>query len=250
MPKSKRSKLITLTKTQKKGREGKESLYNQIRDNLDIYKYVWVFDVANMRNSFLKDVRRDWAESKILFGRTKVMAKALGLTPEDEAHDGLYKLSKYIKGAVGLLMTNESPNDVQDYFAKFTKSDFPRAGQEAAVDFTLPAGIIYSRGGQIAPEDDLPLPHSLESMMRVQLEVPTTLKNGKIMIESEYEVCSEGDVLDAKQTRLLKLFGIACADFKVRLVAYWTDGEVHVVQRNSEGNSEEEDEDADDDGNE
>ncbi|KAJ8101192.1 ribosomal protein L10-domain-containing protein [Lipomyces tetrasporus] len=229
MPKSKRSKLVTLTKTQKKGREGKELLFNQIREALEVYKYVWVFDITNMRNSFLKDVRRDWNGSRLLFGRTKVMAKALGLTQEDEARNNLSKLSKYVKGAVGLLLTSEDPETVETYFSDFGKSDFPRAGQVASVSFTVPSGIIYSRAGQIPVEDDIPLPHSLESTLRVQLGVPTSLKNGKIVIENDFEVCKEGDVLDAKQTRLLKLFGIACAEFRVRLVAYWGDGIVHEL---------------------
>ncbi|KAK9239293.1 ribosomal protein L10-domain-containing protein [Lipomyces kononenkoae] len=229
MPKSKRSKLVTLTKTQKKGREGKELLFDQIREALELYKYVWVFDVANMRNSFLKDVRRDWNGSRLLFGRTKVMAKALGLTKEDEVKENMSKLSKYVKGAVGLLLTNEDPDTVVTYFAEFAKSDFPRAGQIASVSFTIPSGIIYSRGGQISAEDDLPLPHSLESTLRVQLGVPTSLRNGKIMIDNDFEVCKEGSVLDAKQTRLLKLFGVACAEFRVRLVAYWGDGVVHEL---------------------
>ncbi|KAK9365923.1 ribosomal protein L10-domain-containing protein [Lipomyces kononenkoae] len=229
MPKSKRSKLVTLTKTQKKGREGKELLFTQIREALESYKYVWVFDVANMRNSFLKDVRKDWNGSRLLFGRTKVMAKALGLTKEDEVKENMSKLSKYIKGAVGLLLTNEDPDTVETYFTDFAKSDFPRAGQMAGVSFTIPAGIIYSRGGQISAEDDLPLPHSLESTLRVQLGVPTSLRNGKIMIDNDFEVCKEGRVLDAKQTRLLKLFGVACAEFRVRLVAYWGDGVVHEL---------------------
>ena len=39
------------------------------------------------------------------------------------------------------------------------------------------------------------------------------------MLEGEYEVCREGQVLDSRQTRLLKLFGVATAEFKVQLVA-------------------------------
>jgi mRNA turnover protein 4 len=42
----------------------------------------------------LKDVRKAWEDSKVLFGKTKVMAKALGTTPEDEYQENLYKLSK------------------------------------------------------------------------------------------------------------------------------------------------------------
>jgi mRNA turnover protein 4 len=57
-------------------------------------RQVWVFAVENMRNTYLKDVRKAWDGSKVLFGRTKVMAKALGATPEDEYQTNLHKLSK------------------------------------------------------------------------------------------------------------------------------------------------------------
>jgi mRNA turnover protein 4 len=46
-----------------------------------------------MRNTYLKDVRKAWDDSKVLFGKTKVMAKALGTTPEDEYQVNLHKLS-------------------------------------------------------------------------------------------------------------------------------------------------------------
>jgi mRNA turnover protein 4 len=47
-----------------------------------------------MRNTYLKDVRTAWNDSKVLFGRTKIMAKALGTTPEDEYQENLHKLSE------------------------------------------------------------------------------------------------------------------------------------------------------------
>jgi hypothetical protein len=40
MPKSKRSKVVSLTKTDKKTREWKESLFSKIRDSVDAYNYV------------------------------------------------------------------------------------------------------------------------------------------------------------------------------------------------------------------
>lgn len=49
--------------------------------------------------------------------------------------------------------------------------------------------------------------------------MPSRLGGGKVMLEGEYEVCREGQVLDSRQTRLLKLFGVATAEFKVQLVA-------------------------------
>jgi len=57
---------------------------------------VWIFDVENMRNTYLKDVREAWNDSKIFFGKTKIMAKALGTTAEDEYQENLHLLSKVL----------------------------------------------------------------------------------------------------------------------------------------------------------
>lgn len=46
-----------------------------------------------MRNNFLKDIRNEWKTSRFFFGKNKVMAKALGTTPEDEYKEGLKQLS-------------------------------------------------------------------------------------------------------------------------------------------------------------
>lgn len=64
MPKSKRSRLVTLSKTQKKGKELSQRLYSNVRESLDRYQTCFVFSVENMRNTFLKDVRTDLADSR------------------------------------------------------------------------------------------------------------------------------------------------------------------------------------------
>ena len=105
-----------------------------------------------------------------------------------------------------------------DFFSSYVKDDYARAGTVATRDFILPAGIVYSRGGEIPQEEDLPLPHTFDSVLR-ELGVPTRLDKGKVMLDQEYQVCKEGEVLDSKQTRLLKQFGIQTAEFRVRMLA-------------------------------
>jgi mRNA turnover protein 4 len=146
------------------------------------------------------------------------MAKALGSTPEDEYQPNTRLLSKYLIGNVGLLFTNREPSDITEYFASLAKTDFARAGTEATREFKIPAGIVYSMGGEIAAEDDVPMAHSLEPELR-KLNMPTSLVKGKISLQNAYTVCKEGDTLDSRQTRLLKLFGVATAEFSVQLVA-------------------------------
>jgi mRNA turnover protein 4 len=157
----------------------------------------------------------------LFFGKTKVMAKALGSTPETAYQTNTHLLAPYLAGNVGLLFTDRSPEDVAAHFAANTPTDFARAGTRATRRFAIPEGIVYSLGGEVAAEDDVPMAHGLEPELR-RLNVPTSLSKGKITLQNEYEVCREGQVLDSRQTRLLKLFGVATAEFRVRVVAYWS----------------------------
>lgn len=146
------------------------------------------------------------------------MAKALGTSPEDEYQPSTHLLSKHLVGNVGLLFTNREPDSIVEYFDGFSQTDYARAGTPASRSFTVPAGMVYSMGGEIAADEDVPMAHSLEPELR-KLNMPTTLVKGKITLENPYTVCNEGDVLDSRQTRLLKLFGVATADFTVQLSA-------------------------------
>ena len=78
MPKSKREKQISLTRTQKKGLELKQDVIQKVKDAADKYARVFVIRVENMRNNKLKEVREEWHHSKFFFGKNKVMAFALG----------------------------------------------------------------------------------------------------------------------------------------------------------------------------
>jgi mRNA turnover protein 4 len=64
MPKSKRAKVFHLTQVTKKGREQKDKLFANIRESIPQYQHCFVFSVDNMRNNYLKDVRRDLSDSR------------------------------------------------------------------------------------------------------------------------------------------------------------------------------------------
>jgi mRNA turnover protein 4 len=221
MPKSKRARVVHLTKVDKKGKELTLKLFSNVRECLDQYQYCFVFSVENMRNTYLKDVRNQLSDCRLFFGKTKVMSKALGSSPEDEYQPSTHLLSKYLVGNVGLLFTNREPSAIKEYFDEFSKTDFARAGTVATRTFVVPAGIVYSMGGEIAAEDDVPMSHSIEPELR-KLNMPTSLVKGKITLENPYTVCEEGKPLDSRQTTLLKRFGVATAEFTVQLQAYWS----------------------------
>lgn len=221
MPRSKRSKLVTLAQTDKKGKENKTRIFDEIRSALDEFRFVWILQLDDVRTPVLQDIRTDWAGSKLILGKRRVLEKALGDTPEEEYKDNLHKLSKLCTGVSGLLFTNETPDTVQAYFTAYSKQDYSRAKSKAPIDFTIPEGIVYSRGGQIAIEEDVPMSHSLEETLRNKLKVPTKIKAGKIILNEPYVVCTEGETLDVRKALLLKQFGVAASEFKVNTIAYF-----------------------------
>lgn len=222
MPKSKRNRIIHTSIVQKKpSKERSEALFSAVQEAADSYAHMFVFGVENMRNTYLKNVRQNFSDSRIFYGKTKVMAKALGSGKEDEHAPGLAKLGGFLQGSVGLLCTNRAPGEVLEFFEGFVEVDFARAGTVATRRVVVPAGVVYSRGGEVAVEDDVPLPHSLEVTVR-KWGMPTRLEKGKVVLDQEYVVCEEGKVLNSHQTALLKVFGIAMAEFKVDVYAYWS----------------------------
>ncbi|KAG0672495.1 mRNA turnover and ribosome assembly protein [Maudiozyma exigua] len=221
MPRSKRSKLVTLAQTDKKGRANKERIFDEVREGLDTYRYVWLLLLDNVRTPVLQEIRQAWTGSKLMMGKRKVLEKALGDTRENEYKENLYKFTKLCNGVTGLLFTNETPEVVEEYFKAYERSDFSRPNSKAPISFTIPEGIIYSRGGQIPVDDDVPMVHSLEPTLRTKYDIPTKIKAGKITLEAPYHVCQEGETLDVRKALILKQFGIAASVFKVKLAGYY-----------------------------
>ena len=156
--------------------------------------------------------------NSLFFGKTKVMAVALGLSKESEPYPNTSALSPYLRGNVGLLFSPRIPTEIVTYFETFQPEDYARSGSVASRNFTIPAGIVYSRAGEISQEDDVPLTHSIEPTLR-KLGVPSRLVKGRIELENDYSVCRAGDILGSGQTTLLKMFGIVTARFVVEIQA-------------------------------
>ncbi|KAH3666647.1 hypothetical protein WICMUC_005551 [Wickerhamomyces mucosus] len=221
MPRSKRSRLLTLAQTDKKGRENKERLFDEIRESLDTFKFVWIFHLDDVRTPVLQQIRQDWVGSKLILGKKRVLEKSLGDNIQEEYKENLSKFAKFIEGVSGLLFTNEDIDTVIQYFESYTKSDYSRAKTRSPISFTIPQGIIYSRGGQIAEDEDVAMSHSLEETLRNKFKIPTKIKSGKIWLDEPYHVVDQGEKLDIRKALILKQFGIAASEFKVKVKAYY-----------------------------
>ncbi|KZV95495.1 hypothetical protein EXIGLDRAFT_610534, partial [Exidia glandulosa HHB12029] len=198
----------------------------QLQECADKYKLCYVFEVANMRNSHLKDVRQRWKDTgRIFFGRNTVIAKALGSTEADEHKPGLHKLAKHLNGPVGVFFTDHDAGETEAWFAHYEQLDFARAGNKATKDVTIDAGPIMQHSSD-PPE---PFQHTMEPQLR-KLGLSTRLERGVPTLDQPHVVCRKGDVLTAEQAQILKLIGERLATFRARLLARWSAESTAVVQ--------------------
>jgi len=177
------------------------------------------------------------------------MAKALGLTPEEEHKIGLHKLSKVrsirlhlcsqaewknssqqVKGQVGLLFTDSEPQEVTEWFDDFKQPDFARAGNVASRTIILPEGPVM-RHHSDPPE---PFPHNEEPQLR-KLGLSTSMTRGVPTLSSPHQLCEKGKTLTAEQAQLLKLIGERMVVFRVGLIARWEAASGEVTQQEGGG---------------
>lgn len=228
MPKSKRNRQITLSKTRKKGLEMKQHLIEEIQKNVDSYARIVLFSVCNMRNNVLTDVRKIWRHSRFFFGKNRVMARALGKTPEEEYRDNLHKISERLKGQCGLLFTNSSKDEILRWFETFYVTDFARTGSIAEETVNLDEGPLKQ------------FSHSIEPHLR-QLGMPTALQKGVVTLIKDFQVCKEGDILTPEQAQILKLLGNHTVQFKMIVHCIWTNnGEFENLKNDTIDNGKEE----------
>ena len=232
MPKSKRNRVVPTSKVKKSRKELVRRLHTNVQQAASEYRFIWVFSVQNMRNTFIKKVRSDFTDSRFFMGKTKLMAHALGSSTETEHLPGLAALREYLSGEVGVLCTNRSTEEIEEYFTNFVESDYARAGVTAQDDFLIPKGVPLTTHYGVEDGEEDPISMAIEPRLR-KLNIPTRIVRGKVILEESaeaedvmnddegYVVCRAGDVLDSRQTEILKIFGARMAEFRVNLSAVY-----------------------------
>ncbi|WCJ18243.1 hypothetical protein M5689_000613 [Euphorbia peplus] len=210
MPKSKRNKAVSLTKTKKKGREHKETIVNSIREAAEAYNSIYVFSFQNMRNLKFKEFRDKLkSTSRFFLGSNKVMQVSLGRSVADEVRPGLYQVSKLLRGDAGLFMTNLSKEEVERLFNEFEECDFARTGTIASEKVELKEGPLEQ------------FTHEMEPLLRKQ-GMPVRLNKGVVELVSDFVVCEEGKHLSPESARILRLLGMKMATFRLQLICRWS----------------------------
>ncbi|XP_047318404.1 mRNA turnover protein 4 homolog [Impatiens glandulifera] len=218
MPKSKRNKQVTLSKTKKKGRVHKEAFVDSIREAADKYDSAYVFTYENMRNLKFKEFRDKLkSSSRFFLGSNKVMQVALGRSVSDEIKPGIYNLSKLLRGNSGLCFTNLPKGEVLSLFNDYEELDFARTGGLALEKVELKEGHLDQ------------FSHEMEPLLR-KLGLPTKLEKGDVMLTSDHVVCEAGKPISPETSRILRLLGIKMATFKLHLICRWKTDEFELYK--------------------
>lgn len=212
MPKSKRARVVSLTKTQSQGRAGKAANIERIQGLCDEFSTIFLYSCANMRTNLLKRLRNEMKDnSQFYMGKNTLARLAFGKTKETAYLPDLEKLSRNIRGDVGILFTNKPADEVEKYFSEYSELDFARAGNVAAETITRNKGPCSQ------------FPSSMYEPLR-KLQLPVVLKKGIIEFEEDYAICVKGDVLSPEQAQALKIFEHKIATFKVKLLFRYREG--------------------------
>jgi mRNA turnover protein 4 len=229
---------VNLTKTAKKGKDGKENLIQHIRTALDSFSTVYIFSVENMRTEIIQAARAELkGRARFFIGKNRVMAKALGCTREEEQRENISELSSQLTGEVGLLFVREevpssytlneeagegiiSEDELIAYLDSLERPDFARPGTIATETVIVPAGPLMT-------SDGIPIPSNLEGQVR-QCGLQVSLIRGVVVVPEgpERVICSEGDKLTPEQARLLKLLNFPMVTFRVKLESRYRNGVV------------------------
>jgi mRNA turnover protein 4 len=114
MPRSRRQRVVPVSKTKKQTAANKHALVEQIQEALDQYAHVYVFAVHNMRVEKMNRVRERFkATTRFFMGKNKVMAVALGRTVDAEYKPRLVSVAEHLLGNCALMLSNEPLDDVQ-----------------------------------------------------------------------------------------------------------------------------------------
>jgi len=226
MPRSKRARLVPLTKVSKRAtREHKSAFVDDVREAVDNHDSLFLFSYENMRSSKVKDIRmhyrtstnsmddNDSAPSRIFLGKNKLLQIALGKNPEDEYADNLRHVSGEVSESVGLLFTSRSKKSVMEYFENLVEPDFARAG------FIAPRDVVITN--EMLSDHPVSM---LEQQFRKQ-GLPVKIENGLIVLldgKKTYRFCKEGETLSPEKCKALSHFGIKLSEFRVKLVCHWS----------------------------
>eukprot|EP01084_Bolivina_argentea_P003253 6087_1 len=216
----KNPELMSFTKVKKKTIEDKRANMEKVRDLVDQYSHIYVFDTNNFRNPLMKKLKKEFEfNGRFFMGKVKPTMIALGKNEHNEYRDNLRfvanALLKVAKGGhKGLFFTNNKPDKINHFFRNYKVTTFAKTGFVATKDYIINKGELNQ------------FVFSQEYVLK-RLGIPVVLKNGRLILNQNYILCEKGQPLKPEQCKLLELFNEPMAKFCVNIYGYWTNNEYY-----------------------
>jgi len=211
MPKSKRTKVVSLNKTTSNKKDLKEKVMDKLKSYFKKYNNVYLLDFQNLTNESQKKVTMS-LQGSLLFGKKSVLrvffVAKMGQYPSlDQLIEKLE--DKNLKD-VCLFFTNSPKSEVLSIIKEFKSSEF--AQPETIASATV----------QLAPGTEVfdSISSSNDAYLR-NMGLFVTVKNGKLNLEEKFVAAIKGKPVTVIQSKILKMLGIKVGTFEAKPICLW-----------------------------
>lgn len=206
MPKAKRGKEISLTRTRSKKMTIKQKIMNKITDLDSRYNNILIIKLTNLNNEIQSNLRTQIL-GDFLFGKKRVMQKYFEINSEkNNLYIKFNEMFKQIKSEVDkhcLLFTNQNLTKIKKSLKSITGFVFAQPG-------TIPnVNVKFEKGTEVLKN----LATSNAEHLR-NLGVFVTVDKGKLNLEEDFLACQKGVPLSVNQCKLLKMVGVKVGKFE------------------------------------
>ena len=212
MPKSKRTKFVSLTRTKPKTRDSKTKLLNRLKALTTRYTRIAVISFKNMNSSAQLKLRSSLGSiSQVVFGKKSILKLAFGTSEDSKTDNELNMLSDFFgDGQAAVVFSNLPVSSLKEKLEKFEKIEFAQPGTLS------PANVILGKGESVFKK----LSSSNDEHLRT-LGLDVTVENGKLNLVSDFLCAKKGEALSSEQCKILKLLGIKIGKVSISVRAVY-----------------------------
>lgn len=212
MAKSRRTKLVSLTKTRPQRRGAREQQLRRMQAGANDFGSVYVLAVGNMGHENQALLRRA-LPGRLLFGKKSFARRFFANRAEAGAELVAEFLDAGAPDQLVLLFSDAERAAVQEALEALHGDEYGRAGSLPTATLRLSAGADALRT----------LPLSAEEPLRA-LGLDIDVAQGRIQLLRPFDASVRGQPLTAVQARLLRMLGVKVAEFGARALGVWERG--------------------------
>ncbi|KAM0676708.1 mRNA turnover and ribosome assembly protein [Binucleata daphniae] len=178
----------------KKNIDQKTKTIKQIDELYCKYPFLIISDSDNIKSELIHELRSKIAHnSKILFGKKKIMFKALQ-KKNVKINEKMFEKCDY--STIFLIFTKELC--VTEYLKTMGIKGYLKTGDTCNEDVMLQAGVIRV--------NEQPINSDMNAKLNA-CDLPSYIKDGKVVVDKLQFIAKKGEKVNSKQAKLLKLLG-------------------------------------------